>query len=148
MLRLALAALAASIALPCFADETGPPAPGSTAMLPNPVLVCDTQAQIASVVDAAKAQPDGGAKAKYDEFKSTMDAKGEPTCIIEHVIGAPVSESTDMGTFQFMPDHWFHGWAVHIGDESANGWMLYLEPASGPASFDGPMLLPHGLRLL
>lgn len=132
---------------PGFAEPSGPPAKGSAASFQG-VVVCDTEDQVTAIVDAAKAKPDGGARAKFAALNATPDAKGEATCAFQPVIGVPIGESTDLGKFQLETDKWFHGWAVHIASPGADGWVLYLEPSIAPASLNAPTLLPNGLRLI
>ncbi len=141
---LALAALAAIIVSPVLA-ETPPPEKGWYGTFSNAMIVCDTQAQIVSIVDAAKAKPNGGAQAKYDELKIIKDAKGEPACAIGRLGPVAVGESVDLGKVEFIAGKWAHGWAVHIGTAQGEWWILYLDPTTAPINMDAPMLLPHHL---
>lgn len=146
MKTLALAALAAIIAAPVLA-ETPPPDKGFFGSFHMPMIVCDEQAQIASITDAAKAKLDG-ARAKYEELKALMNKKGEPACLIVSVNNVAVGEAIDLGKFQILAGKWQHGWAVHIGTSAGEWWALYLSPTTGPVNMDAPALLPHHLLLI
>ena len=145
--RLAALAAITFFALPAFADESPPPAAGSTASFQS--VVCDTSAQISAIIDAAKATPDGGAQAKFTELHALVDAKGEATCAFQPLPNVSVSENIDLGKVQLVAGKWVHAWAVHIGSTGgADGWLLYVTETTAPASLDVPALLPHGLRAI
>lgn len=148
MKTLALAALAAIIAAPVLANETPPPGRGFFGSFELPMIVCDAQAQVATIVDAAKAKPDGGARASYEGLKATINKAGDPTCLIVQVQNVAVGEAVDLGRFQMIVGTWTHGWAVHIGTARGEWWILYLSPTMAPINLDAPMLLPHGGRLI
>jgi hypothetical protein len=143
--RAALIAAFALLPLPAFADES-PPAAGSTGSFH--AIVCDTSEQIVAIVDAAKAKPDGGAQAKFNEFAALKDAKAEPSCALQPIMGVTVGESIDLGKAQLVPDKWVHAWSVAIHAGDTDGFILYVTPTTAPASLYAPTLLPNGLRAI
>lgn len=113
------------------ADETPPPGSGWFGSFRAPMIVCDTKDQIASIVAASKAKPNG-AQAKYGELNAARNARAEPICVVARILNVAVGESEDLGAFQFLGDVWAHGWAVHIGVSDGEGWMLYTQVTPAP----------------
>jgi hypothetical protein len=93
---------------------------------PDTVIVCDSEAQIRSIVEAGRRDNDGGAFNQFSAYTKQMNAAREPACTIINV-NVAVAESVELGTFHIFADIARRGWAVHIKRGPAEGWMLYTE---------------------
>ena len=118
----ALAAAAMLTAVPAAAQ---PPPQGWVGELSKPSILCDTSAQVQSIVDAFE-QDSGRGVERFAELFSTMNHRREPTCAVTVVPIAEAAESTDLGKLEIGGAELF-GWIVHIRNEAGDGFYLYLE---------------------
>ena len=118
---------ALAVALVVFAAPVNaqPPPEGSISQISQPSIVCDTSAQVKSIVDAFERGPDQGA-ARFGELFATMNEKREPTCAVTRVPAAMTAESIDLGKIEIAGDD-VYGWIVHIHNNVGEGFYLYLE---------------------
>lgn len=107
-------------------------------------ILCDTKAQIRSIVKAAQDNPGGtGMVEAYKALKALKDDAGEPTCTIMPVQGVEVTSVDDVGVFTNPDGGKYHGWLVGItGRAGQTGAFLHAESADAPVSKDPSSL--HG----
>jgi hypothetical protein len=87
------AAVAALIAVPAAAQ---PPPKGWVGPLSTPSILCDTRAQVESIVDAFEHGTEAGT-ARFAELFQTMNNRQEPTCAIAALRTVVAVDSTDLG---------------------------------------------------
>lgn len=113
-----------------YAQATGesfPPPKGWYGNFRLPQIVCDTREQVETIVSAGRDDPDGVlAKAKFTEYKQTINAVGDPTCAVMQVHGYAVGESVSLGQFYPLPGENMTAWATHIGNSNGAFWMLFM----------------------
>ena len=117
--------LAASAVLLATAAHAGPPVRGYQGGLHRPSILCDTQEQLQSIIQAFD-QGLGAAQARYGELFATMNDKSEPTCAVAAVRVATTGESIDLGTF-IVDGSEFRAWSVHIRNTAGEGYYLHIE---------------------
>jgi hypothetical protein len=122
MRRLIFAAVAAGCAV---AAQAQPPPRGSVAGFAQPSILCDTQEQLQSIVNALGESLEAG-QARYLDFFKMMNAQHEPTCAIVPVRMAVTGETTDLGMLSIDGTD-YRGWSVHVGNRAGYGYYLYLE---------------------
>jgi hypothetical protein len=116
------AAAAALIAVPAAAQ---PPPKGWVGPLSTPSILCDTRAQVESIVDAFEQGTEAGT-ARFAELFQTMNNRQEPTCAIAALRTVVAVDSTDLGQLSIAGAELF-GWIVHIQNGAGEGFYLYLE---------------------
>lgn len=121
----ALAAAAVLAAMPAAAQ---PPPVGWIGPLSHPSIVCDTSAQVESIVAAFGVSPGRGIE-KYSEFFALKNSRREPTCAVTAVPVALAAEYTDLGVVTIGGQDLF-GWILHIRNQVGEGFYLYLETRS------------------
>jgi hypothetical protein len=117
-------AMAVSLLLAVSA-EAQPPPQGWIGALSKPSILCDTSAQVQSIVEAFAHGTDAGA-ARFFEFFRLMNAKHEPTCAIVTVSVAETGESQTLGHLRIGGGD-FYGWILHVENRVGDGYYLYLE---------------------
>lgn len=117
--------LAASAMLLAGAAYAGPPPQGYRGGFEQASILCDTQEQLQSIVEAF-GEGTGAAQARYSELFATRNAKSEPTCAFAAVRVAVTGESLDLGSFEIDGSE-FHAWSVHIRNVAGEGYYLHLE---------------------
>ena len=118
----ALAVVAVLFAAPASGQ---PPADGSVSRISRPSILCDTSAQVESIVEAFERSPDQGA-AKFSELFTTLNDRREPTCAVTVVPAAFTAESIDLGKLKIGGED-VYGWIVHIRNNAGEGFYLHLE---------------------
>src|SRR4051812_19195393 len=116
------AAAALLVAAPALAH---PPPQGWVGALSKPSILCDTSAQVQSIVDAFSRGPDAG-MARFIELFRLMNANHEPTCAIVTVSVAETGESQKLGHVKIGGGD-FYGWILHVENRVGDGYYLYLE---------------------
>jgi hypothetical protein len=117
--------LAASAVLLASTVHAGPPVRGYQGGLHRPSILCDTQEQLQSIIEAF-GEGLGAAQARYGELFATMNDKSEPTCAVAAVRVAKTGESIDLGTFMVDGSE-FRAWGVHISNTAGEGYYLHIE---------------------
>ena len=117
-----LAAAALLLAAPANAQ---PPRQGWVGALSEPSILCDTSAQVQSIVDAFEAGTDAG-KARLVQLFKLMNSKHEPTCAVVAVKVAKAGGSKTLGHVKIAGTD-FYGWIVHVENRVGEGYYLYLE---------------------
>lgn len=117
--------IAAALALTPAGASAQPPQEGWVGAVSQPSILCDTSAQIQSIVDAFKLSPDQG-KARYAELFATLNNYNEPTCAVTIVPIAEATGSIDLGKLQIDGTD-VYGWIVHIRNSGGDGFYLHLE---------------------
>ena len=82
--------IAAAMAMTAAAANAQPPQEGWVGTVSQPSILCDTSAQVQSIVDAFELSPDRGS-ARFAELFATMNEHREPTCAVTIV---PIAEAT------------------------------------------------------
>lgn len=123
MKKLALAAAAAAFfAAPANAQ---PPPVGWLGGFPNPSILCDTSAQVQSILTAFEEGVEAG-QARFVELYERMNHLREPTCAITGVRMGLAIESQTVGWLEIGGKK-FYGWIIHIENGGGNAYYLYLE---------------------
>jgi hypothetical protein len=117
--------LAAALALSTAPAAAQPPISGAVSALPGPSIVCDTQAQLRSIVAAFELGAEAG-EAKFVELFTLKNTRSEPTCAIMSIGAAMTVESTSLGMLDLAGGQ-VYGWIVHIANEVGDGYYLHLE---------------------
>src|SRR5688572_20618342 len=117
--------LAASAVLLASTVHAGPPVRGYQGGLHRPSILCDTEEQLKSIIEAF-GKGLGAAQARYSELFATMNDKREPTCAVAAVRVATTGESIDLGTFS-VDGSQFRAWSVHIHNTAGEGYYLHIE---------------------
>jgi hypothetical protein len=117
--------LAASAVLLASTAHAGPPVQGYQGGFHRPSILCDTQEQLQSIIQAFE-QGLGAAQARYSELFATMNDKREPTCAVAVVRVATTGDSIDLGTFSVHGSE-FRAWSVHIHNTAGEGYYLHIE---------------------
>jgi hypothetical protein len=117
--------IAAGAILLTASSHAQPPPQGWIGALAPPSILCDTSAEVQSIVDAFDEGADAG-KARLLELYKLMNVNREPTCAVVEVKRAMTSESTELGRVKIADANYF-GWIVHIKSGAAEGYYLYLE---------------------
>ena len=124
---LSLAGIAAGLL--CSAAYAQPPSKGAEFIRFNlPLILCDTQEQVRAIYNAGVATPDGGAQAKYMEYFSQPNGRGEPTCMLGGINARYVYENVDLGMMPVSERFEVRAFALHLGNGGAEGWAIYYEP--------------------
>jgi hypothetical protein len=123
MRTVALGAALSLLALPAAAQ---PPPIGSVASIAAPSIVCDTSAQLQSIVEAFEQSLKAG-EAKYLALFGQKNARSEPTCAIVPINIALTVESKSLGRLA-LADGDVYAWIVHIANDAGEAYYLYLEP--------------------
>ena len=123
MLRHMLAASAMLVI--AGAAQAGPPPQGYQGGFERASILCDTQEQLQSIVEAFD-ESVGAAQARYSELFAKRNEKSEPTCAFAAVRVAVTGESRDLGTFEIDGSE-FRAWSVHIKNLAGEGYYLHLE---------------------
>jgi hypothetical protein len=118
-------AFAVAVALFAAPASAQPPPEGSISQISQPSILCDTSAQVQSIVNAFERGPDQGA-AKFTELFKTMNDRREPTCAVTVVPSALTAESIDLGKLEIGGAD-LYGWIVHIRNNAGEGFYLHLE---------------------
>lgn len=110
-------------------EESGPPPQGSYVSILQPMLSCDTQQQIKDIADA-KVESDEAMAAKIDEYAKVIDKNNEPSCVF-----GKLKAAVAIGESVILPELNFGGtivqaWAVHVGTEGGDWYVMYLSPKS------------------
>lgn len=121
-MKVTLLAAALLLAAPASAQ---PPPQGWVGALSEPSILCDTSAQVQSIVDAFQSGTDAGA-ARLLQFFQLMNAHHEPTCAIVAVQGAETGAADALGQVNIAGTDYF-GWIVHVENRAGEGYYLYLE---------------------
>ena len=107
-----------------------PPSNGAQFIVFNlPLILCDTEEQVRAIYDAGVQNPDGGAQAKYREFFMQRNERGEPVCLIGSTRARFVYESFSLGMMPLSARVEIRAFAMHLGNNAADGWAIYYEPA-------------------
>ncbi len=114
----------AAVALCAAPASAQPPPLGWTGAFATPSILCDTRAQLQSIVDAFGEGAEAGA-ARFDELFSLPNHRHEPTCAITSVLGVAL-ETTELGLLSF-GDSELYGWMIHVRNDAGSGFYLYLE---------------------
>jgi hypothetical protein len=101
------------------------PTPGTMAYLPSAIL-CDTLDQVKAIVKVATDSKGKDTINKYLEFQEQKDAKGEPACNGQPVMGH-VADVVDLGLSFGLNGIPVHAWAIHIVNPSAEAYALFGE---------------------
>jgi len=118
-------AFAVAVALFAAPASAQPPPEGSISPISQPSILCDTSAQVQSIVDAFELSPHQGA-ARFVQLFYTINERGEPTCAVTQVPAAVTAESIDLGKLD-VGGYDVYGWIVRIRNEAGEGFYLYLE---------------------
>jgi len=102
-----------------------PPPQGWVGALAQPSILCDTSAQVRSIVDAFETGTDAG-KDRLVQLFQQMNNRHEPTCAVVAIQLAMTAESTDLGRVKIAGNDLF-GWIIHVKNQSGDGYYLYLE---------------------
>jgi hypothetical protein len=116
------AAAAVALAGSAYAE---PPPKGYQGGFERASILCDTQEQLQSIIDAFSVSAEA-AQARYAELFATMNEKREPTCAVTAIRTAVTGEAIELGTFEVEGSE-FRGWSVHIENAAGEGYYLYLE---------------------
>ena len=116
---------AAALAITATAAMAQPPAEGWVGAVSERSILCDTSAQVQSIVDAFKLGSDQG-KARYAELFATLNEYNEPACAVTIVPIAEATESIDLGKLSIDGTD-VYGWIVHIRNDAGDGFYLHLE---------------------
>jgi hypothetical protein len=116
-----------AVALALFAAPAGaqPPSEGSISQIAQPSILCDTSAQVQSIVNAFVRSPEQGA-ARFVQLFGTMNERQEPTCAVTVVAAALTAESIDLGKLD-IDGEGVYVWIVHIRNDAGEGFYLHLE---------------------
>ena len=116
-----------AVALTLCAAPAGaqPPPEGSISQISQPSILCDTSAQVQSIVDAFIRSPDQGA-ARFVQLFAMKNERQEPTCAVTVVPAALTAESIDLGKLDIDGQD-VYGWIVHIRNDAGDGFYLHLE---------------------
>jgi hypothetical protein len=117
--------IAAALAVMATAANAQPPPEGWIGEVSKPSILCDTSAQVQSIVDAFKLSPDQG-KARFAELFETLNEYNEPTCAVTIVPIAEATGSIDLGKLNIDGTD-VYGWIVHIRNGAGDGFYLHLE---------------------
>jgi hypothetical protein len=120
MKRLALAAVAALLAGTTAAQ---PPPQGWTGQFSASIL-CDTQEQLQSIVDAFDEGADA-AERRFEELYRRQNERSEPTCAVVAVV-AVATDTKKLGLID-LGEGKAYGWIVRVANGAAEGYYLYLE---------------------
>jgi hypothetical protein len=122
MLKSVLAAAAMLLAVPAFAQ---PPSTGSVSQFPTPSILCDTEEQVQSIVDAFEEGVEAGTE-RFGELFQQLNHLSEPTCAITPVRVGLAVESQNLGWVDIGGEE-FYAWIVHIENGAGDAYYLYLE---------------------
>jgi hypothetical protein len=117
-----LIAAAALFAAPANAQ---PPPQGWVGALAKPSILCDTSAQLQSIVDAFERSVEAGT-ARFAELFRIKNQRREPTCA---VVASPIVMnvgSSELGRLSFAGAE-LYGWILHVKNDGGEGYYLYLE---------------------
>jgi len=117
--------LAAALTVAAGAANAQPPPEGWIGAVSQPSILCDTSAQVQSIVDAFKLGADRGTE-RFAELFSTLNEYQEPTCAVTIVPIAEATGSTDLGKLTIGGTE-VYGWIVHIRNGAGDGFYLHLE---------------------
>lgn len=120
MKSLLLAGTAALLAWPAGAQ---PPPEGWVGEF-SPSILCDTRAQLQSIVNAFGDGPEAGHE-RFAELFQRMNPQREPTCALV-TIHATVAESTNLGAIDLGKGE-VNAWSVRVANDTGEGFYLYLE---------------------
>lgn len=104
-----------------------PPEQGTSVTLGGLYIVCDTKDQVADIITGG-GHDNKALEAKFHEYNAKIDTKGEPTCDVAQVGRVVVGESEMLGVNMSADGREVNSWAVHIGNEQGEWWMLYGVP--------------------
>lgn len=91
-------------------------------------LLCNTMAQLQSIVDASKTNPEA-ANVIYRELVATPDEKGEPTCAFVDLDGVSATDAKTLGVLK-TEDGEFDAVGLHVkGKNNSEGWLMVVKPA-------------------
>jgi hypothetical protein len=114
-------AVAALVAAPAYAQ---PPAAGLIGFFLTPSILCDTSAQLRSIVTAFEHDAEVG-RARFVQLFQQLNDKREPTCAVTAVQGVAL-DSTELGRVNFGENE-LYGWMIHVENDAGAGYFLYLE---------------------
>ena len=123
----AMIALMAALVYGANKAHAEPPKQGSYDMVTFPAIVCDTKENIQTI---AKAGVDDGKKmqAAFEALVAMKDEKGEPTCTIAPPAGPfAFGENEPLGVLHTQDDTLVDAWAVHLGNENGDWWIIWAE---------------------
>ena len=124
--------LAGLAALLSSSGSAQPPSNGAQFIVFNlPLILCDTEEQVRAIFDAGIDKPNGGAQAKYREYFMQRNERGEPVCLIGPTRARYVYESFSLGMMPLGSGVEIRAFAMHLGNNAADGWAIYYEPAQG-----------------
>lgn len=118
-------ALAAATLLLAASASAQPPPQGWVGALSKPSILCDTSAQVQSIVDAFEAGTDAG-RARFAQLSGQMNSRQEPTCAVVAAQIAQTGEAKDLGHVKIAGTD-LYGWIIHIENDVGEGYYLYLE---------------------
>ena len=117
--------LAAAIVFLTAPANAQPPPQGWIGALSQPSILCDTSAQVQSIVDAFGTGTDAG-KARLVQLFKQMNSKHEPTCAVVAVQAAQTAETRALGRVRIAGAD-VYGWIIHVENRVGEGYYLYLE---------------------
>ncbi len=119
-----VAQLFAAIALLASPVSAQPPPAGSIGAFVAPSILCDTRAQLRSIVEAFEENAEAGA-ARFVELFTQLNHRREPSCAVTAVV-ATTLESSQLGILSLGGAE-LYGWIIHVQNGAGSGFFLYLE---------------------
>src|SRR5690348_9994261 len=117
--------VAAAVLIMAGAASAQPPPQGWVGALATPSILCDTSAQVRSIVDAFGTGADAG-KDRFAQLFKVMNTKHEPTCAVVSIQLAQTADSSSLGHVTINGSDLF-AWIVHVKNQTGDGYYLYLE---------------------
>jgi hypothetical protein len=105
-------------------EYLGPPPSGMAVSFQNKFVVCDTKEQVVELgkLGASEYAP---MLAKLNELYEKADDRGEHTCVVAPIENIIAGENEEIGFIVDSKGVKSKAWALHIGNEHGEWWMLY-----------------------
>jgi hypothetical protein len=107
-------------------SQAEPPPPLWIGKFGNPIIVCDTKDQAVAIAKAGQESSEA-MLAKFREFVTTTNDKGESTCANSEAPYLMVGEHEDFGLAHSGSDDLMHIWVVHGSTLQEGFWFIYAD---------------------
>ncbi len=105
----------------------GPPAKGYYGLVAvSPSVLCLTSDNVKTLVNVGLVSKGKQNIEKLREMVNTLDKGGNSLCaLVRHLGPVAVGESNDLGDSYNADGILMHVWAVHVGNQAGDAWLLY-----------------------